>query len=115
MSLGHQDHERPPARGYEREVMYPISLTRRVRVSIPLARAAITSITTANVGIAFTTSPKGRSLKSNGKTFKNRPSFIKYIEREKSREDLLVSKVEAEWAAIEREFEKEVEGRKKGY
>ena len=56
-----------------------------------------------------------KNIHFNGKTFKNRPSFIKYIEREKSREDLLVSKVEAEWAAIEREFEKEVEGRKKRY
>lgn len=56
-----------------------------------------------------------KSIRFNGKTFTQRPSFVKYIESRRRYVDKLISKTEREWFAIEKAFEDEVSVRKRKY
>jgi RecA/RadA recombinase len=55
-----------------------------------------------------------KQIRFNGQTFKDRVSFVKYVER-KNLEKKLIKKVEKEWQEIEEAFEKEVTDRKRRF
>lgn len=55
------------------------------------------------------------SIRFNGNSFSQRPTFVKYIESDKGHEDKLISATEEEWFEIEQAFEDEVTDRKKRY